>query len=221
VKYLQSGLQKIQAVPFSNCAQKTGDTITKYVHVLDYPIAEANSYEELSMIGSLNPINLNGNGSSTNSVTDKLNQYSYIWYTSPKTPAQIANANTLNDATITPERTETDVYLRVTNMGGRCPAIDSVTIKAEYNINIPNVFSPNGDGVHDRWDILNISTFYPNAEVEVYNKWGSRVFKSAPGYPNPWDGTRNGQQMPVATYYYVIDLKNGRKPFVSSVTILK
>jgi gliding motility-associated-like protein len=221
VKYLEPGFQKIQAIPYSNCAQKNGDTLTKIVRVLDYATAEANSYEDVSMFGSLNAINLNGNGSSSNSASDKLNQFSYKWYSSPATPAQIANPNSLNGATITPENPETDVYLLVTNLGGRCPALDSAKIKVDYLINIPNVFSPNGDGVHDRWDILNINSFYPNAEVEVYNKWGSRVFRSAPGYPEPWDGTRNGQQLPVATYYYIIDLKNGGKPFVNSVTILR
>jgi gliding motility-associated-like protein len=214
-------LQKIQAIPYSNCAQTNGDTITKFVHVLDYPTAEANIYNDLSGFGVLKAINLNGNGSSINTLSDKINQYSYNWYSSPKTPAQIVNSTSLNEATITPVTSETVVYLKVSNFGGRCPAIDSAKIKVDYLINIPNVFSPNGDGVHDRWDILNISSFYPNAEVDVYNKWGSRVFKSAPGYPEPWDGTRNGQQLPVATYYYVIDLKNGVKPFVNSVTILR
>jgi gliding motility-associated-like protein len=150
-----------------------------------------------------------------------VNRYTYKWYNDPSTPAQIGNASTLNGATLTPAGAETNVYLLVSNMGGRCPALDSAKIKVNYRIDIPNVFTPNGDGNHDRWDILNLNTFYPKAEVEVFNKWGSRIYKSPTGYPEPWDGTRNGEQLPVATYYYIVDLKDGGKPFVNSVTILR
>jgi gliding motility-associated-like protein len=46
------------------------------------------------------------------------------------------------------------------------------------------------------------------------------VFTSV-GYSRPWDGTSNGKALPVGTYYYVIDPKNGRKIITGSVTILR
>jgi gliding motility-associated-like protein len=61
---------------------------------------------------------------------------------------------------------------------------------------------------------------YPNCVVEIFNRYGQMVFRSN-GYNQPWDGTYKGQPLPVATYYYVIDLKNGDKPIGGSVTLLR
>ena len=64
-----------------------------------------------------------------------------------------------------------------------------------------------------------IETF-PNNKLEVYNRWGNIVY-SKKGYRNDWDGTSNGRavingsdQLPVGTYYYVIDLGEGSEPKV-------
>jgi gliding motility-associated-like protein len=67
---------------------------------------------------------------------------------------------------------------------------------------IPNVFSPNGDGTNDKWDIAGLRGV-TNCTVEIFNRWGQLVYNSH-GYNNPWDGTWKGKPVPVATYYYVI-----------------
>jgi hypothetical protein len=41
------------------------------------------------------------------------------------------------------------------------------------------------------------------------------------GYDNPWNGLYNGSPLPIGTYYYIINPKNGRKTITGSVTILK
>jgi gliding motility-associated-like protein len=85
---------------------------------------------------------------------------------------------------------------------------------------IPNVFSPNGDNIHDTWDIAFLND-YPNCKIEVFNRNGHLVFSSL-GYGNPWDGRINGVPLPVGTYYYIIDLyKNGYSRLSGSVTILR
>ena len=81
------------------------------------------------------------------------------------------------------------------------------------------MFTPNGDGVNDTWDIDNID-LYPEVEINVFNQWGNKVFEST-GYFEPWDGTYNGNPLPAATYYYTLDLKNGDAPYSGSITILK
>jgi gliding motility-associated-like protein len=86
-------------------------------------------------------------------------------------------------------------------------------------IDVPNAFSPNGDGVHDTWDITNLID-YPGCTVEVFNRYGQRVYYSA-GYGTPWNGNVGGKPLPMATYYYVIHLKNGFAPRTGSVTIVK
>jgi gliding motility-associated-like protein len=86
-------------------------------------------------------------------------------------------------------------------------------------LEIPNTFTPNGDGKNDRWVLKNI-VLYPNATVQVYNQWGLLLFEST-GYTTPWDGRHNNADLPAGTYYYVIDLKNGSNPATGPVTIIR
>ena len=85
---------------------------------------------------------------------------------------------------------------------------------------IHEAFSPNGDLVNDVWNIGN-SELYPEMEVTIYNRWGQSVWKSAKGYPVPWDGKSNGAGLPVDSYHYVIDLHKAMRLLVGSVTIVR
>jgi len=56
--------------------------------------------------------------------------------------------------------------------------------------------------------------------VEIYNRWGQEIFFSN-GYPEHWDGTFKGKELPVGVYYYVIDIKReGIEPYTGSISIL-
>ena len=83
---------------------------------------------------------------------------------------------------------------------------------------VPNAFSPNGDGINDRWDIDGLKGM-TGCTVSVFNRWGQEVFKSQ-GYQYPWDGKMKGQPVPMATYYYVITVP-GKKPYSGWVVVLK
>jgi len=85
---------------------------------------------------------------------------------------------------------------------------------------IHDAFSPNGDLINDFWNIGNTS-FYPEMKITIYNRWGQAVWKSGAGYPVPWDGKNNGEELPVDSYHYIIDLHNGTKPIVGTVTIVR
>ncbi|MDE3237303.1 MAG: gliding motility-associated C-terminal domain-containing protein, partial [Bacteroidota bacterium] len=69
------------------------------------------------------------------------------------------------------------------------------------------------------WKIRYLES-YPGATIDVYDRYGQQVFHSV-GYSTEWDGTLNGKPLPVATYYYIINPKNGRPTFSGSVTIIK
>src|SRR5262249_370985 len=92
------------------------------------------------------------------------------------------------------------VYKLVATGENDCTAEDEVSVKILRPVNVPNAFSPNGDGINDRWQLNNLSD-YPGATVEVFNRYGQRVFYSN-GYTSSWDGTVSGKPLPVATYYY-------------------
>lgn len=108
--------------------------------------------------------------------------------------------------------------LNLTGIGG-CMVTDTIFVKLLLAPIIPNAFSPNGDGINDRWRIQYLES-YPGATVDVYDRYGMVVFSSIE-YAVDWDGTRNGKALPIGTYYYVINPKNGRKIITGSVTIIK
>ncbi|MCX8080819.1 MAG: PKD domain-containing protein [Bacteroidia bacterium] len=87
---------------------------------------------------------------------------------------------------------------------------------------IPNIISPNGDGKNDYWRLDFINAYYPDAEIEIFNRWGESIFKSK-GYANAWDGSYRGDPLPVGVYFFTIDLKDPRFPEVikGTVTLVK
>lgn len=101
-----------------------------------------------------------------------------------------------------------------------CSASDQVLIQVLRNPEIPNAFTPNGDNINDLWNIKYISS-YPGATVNVYNRYGEKVFSSRAAQMKSWDGKYHGVDVPVGTYYYVIDPNNGRKPITGPLTILR
>ncbi len=111
--------------------------------------------------------------------------------------------------------------IAISEYGCESKIAHDIVIDSVYSVHIPNAFSPNGDNVHDLFEIGNIR-FFPAAVLEVYNQWGEHVFKSNYGYSIPWDGTKNGQSLPVSTYYYILHLNNEEKKQITGyITLLK
>ena len=87
---------------------------------------------------------------------------------------------------------------------------------------VPNAFTPNGDGINDKWLITN-GNCLRTATAQVFNRYGAKVFESN-DYRNTWDGTHKGRPLPDGTYYFVLtyELINGKKVFLKgNVTILR
>ncbi|QEC52663.1 PKD domain-containing protein [Anseongella ginsenosidimutans] len=96
----------------------------------------------------------------------------------------------------------TTVYtLTAWNEAG-CMNTDEVKVEVLRFLRIPGMFTPNNDGTNDRWIIGNIED-YPRCLVQIFNRFGERVFHSQ-GYPEPWNGDLGNKLLPPATYYYVI-----------------
>lgn len=66
-------------------------------------------------------------------------------------------------------------------------------------------FSPNGDGINDTWDIVNIDR-YPEAKIEIYDRFHKRlvVFTGEELSQSGWDGRYNGHELPSTDYWYYI-----------------
>jgi len=88
---------------------------------------------------------------------------------------------------------------------------DTVSLVASlcdgFNPVFPTVITPNLDGKNDVFVINNLEVIYPDCKVVIFNRWGSVIFESV-GYQDPWDGTFNGEQLPMGTYFYKIELND-------------
>ncbi len=111
-----------------------------------------------------------------------------------------------------------------------CGDIDSITmtvieIESNEDLVIPDVFTPNGDGYNDTWEITGIQAF-ESVSIYITTRWGDDVFTyDGTGYnysetQNQWDGTYNSKQLPSGTYVYILELNNNQS-FKGALTIIR
>ena len=73
---------------------------------------------------------------------------------------------------------------------------NSITLRFSHDLVLPNVITPNGDGLNDYFVIPKLD-LYPGNELRVFNRYGTQVY-AALGYKNDWDA----KQLPPGVYYY-------------------
>lgn len=122
---------------------------------------------------------------------------------------------------VNPNETTT-YFLTVDN--GVCSITDEVTVFVEEGLEIPNTFSPNGDGINDTWDILGIENF-PDCSIQIFTRWGQIVYQ-ATGYSKEkrWDGrSKSGKELASGAYYYVINLRDDayEQPIKGTVSLIR
>jgi mucin-2 len=113
-------------------------------------------------------------------------------------------------------------YATLTASGGcespaRLPVTVDLTLCGE--IAIPDGFSPNDDGINDEFVIVDLPERYPNFKLEIYNRYGTILYKGNINTPN-WDGksSAGGVKLgsgvaPVGVYFYILEFNDGtRKP---------
>lgn len=141
---------------------------------------------------------------------------SYLW-----SPSLGLSSTTILNPVATPATTTT-YSLRVTTAQG-CVASDDMTLTViPYCIKPMNAFTPNGDGINDKWLITDGSCL-SSAKVQVFNRYGSKVFESL-DYRNTWDGTYQGKPLPDGTYYFIITfqlINNRVETMKGNLTILR
>jgi gliding motility-associated-like protein len=132
----------------------------------------------------------------------------------------LSDSTVSNPSVIQPNEDITYVVTVIDTNG--CVNSDTVYVEVIPTLVIPDGISPNGDGKNDTWMLL-FKDDFPNMEVSVYNRWGELLFYDNTGYKTPWDGKYNGEELPVGTYYYVIDLHNEfyPDPYTGPLTIMR
>lgn len=96
--------------------------------------------------------------------------------------------------------------------------VDKDVTDQNCDLTIPNVFTPNADGINDYFEIENLE-HYPGARMVIYNRWGNKVFEHSDYYNNWWDG----DGAPDGTYFYVLQYtRMGKTRYAEgAVTIIR
>jgi gliding motility-associated-like protein len=130
--------------------------------------------------------------------TGMANPASINW--SPNT--NITGANTYTPRVNPPVTT---TYVLSVRSNNNCVSTDNVLVTVlPYCINVMNAFTPNGDGMNDRWLVVNNGGICTRQiSVAVYNRYGGLVYKNDQ-YNNDWTGLYKGKPVPDGTYYYVV-----------------
>jgi gliding motility-associated-like protein len=111
--------------------------------------------------------------------------------------------------------TQNDMYqVTITHSNG-CQKVEEFRIFVP--LNIPNIITPNGDGINDSFQVLgNLGTLV----FSVYNRWGVLVFEST-NYRNNWDAVSStGKRLPVGAYLYQLTFQKTNKTYKGWVQVV-
>lgn len=103
-------------------------------------------------------------------------------------------------------------------LGGPCSSFDTLTIVVTApcnSIEVPNVFTPNGDGSNDFLVFKNLERS-PNNHLVIYNRWGQNIFETD-SYQNNWNGDGHTE----GTYYFILDVNNSAATYKGFFTLYK
>ncbi|KPK79210.1 MAG: hypothetical protein AMS27_18200, partial [Bacteroides sp. SM23_62_1] len=143
---------------------------------------------------------------------------SYLW--TPSTG--LSDINT-QGTYITPQTVAEEYIVYGTNIYG-CISTDTLNVYMAREIDIIYTgFTPNEDGYNDTWHIPYAADYGDRFEVEIFNRWGERVFHSRGyGADQEWDGKFKGKDLPIGTYYYIIKIHDtSYEPITGAVTIIR
>jgi len=194
-----------------------GDTtVISVLADTDYPVEVFTISSGIGLTYSWDPaIFFEPSNSSTPTMIFATGVYESILQNGPTIPNPITNKD--------------EKYIPITGMvQSEYGCREDIELKARIlnKIATSNVFTPNDDGVNDRW-VLPYADLFENLEIKVFNRWGAIVW-SAKGSEaaRGWDGkNKNGKDLPVGTYYYVINFNvegtSKWKPVSGSITIVR
>ncbi len=150
----------------------------------------------------------------TNVVLNGIGDGQFKWspaayLSSPNAPITIARV--MEKTTYTATVTSSLGCVNTTNV--------TVDINEDVNVSPAIVFTPNGDGINDKFIIKNIDS-YPQNKLQIFDQSGKTVYERI-NYNNDWDGTITGEsKFTNKTYYYVLTV-NGNITKKGAITILR
>lgn len=186
------------------------------ITVFNFVYADAGS-DTTIMFNTFDPFTIGGNPSAYGGN----GEYVYVWEMS----APLDDNFIANPQATFPDTGSYTFALLVTDGNGCQSEVAEVTVTVSLSdvLNVPSLFTPNNDGNNDFLVIPGIEG-HPNSRLEIINRHGASVFETT-GYRNDWDGMPNkgtfigSGPLSADTYYYVLDLNNGRDPQTGFIVI--
>ncbi len=122
--------------------------------------------------------------------------------------------------------TETGTYRLTVSSEYECSTTEEMIVNKDCYVDIPNSFTPNGDGVNDYFFPRQLLTHgVKGFSMQVFNRWGQKVFETEQTDGRGWDGRFNDKDQPAGVYIYVIKgvvLKNGQtEQYTGDLTLLR
>jgi gliding motility-associated-like protein len=189
----------------------TGCTVTDQVDVIKDPVPIASF--TANVYSGEDPLTVNFNNTSTGANT-------YQWIFDGN------NQSTDKNPVFVYKIPNTFTVLLICSDSTKCPdtARAEIRVFERFTVEIPNVFTPNGDGINDVFTIN--STGIQELSCEIYDRWGLKIYnwdKKNDG----WDGrTLSGSKATEGTYFFILKIKpqgDGKAPFIKSgsLTLLR
>lgn len=105
-----------------------------------------------------------------------------------------------------------------------CSATESIVVNKDCYIDIPNAFSPNGDGINDFFFPRQLlSNSLTSFKMQIFNRWGQVIFETTKTDGRGWDGNFNGSHQPEGVYIYKVSATvNGEKEdYQGNITLIR
>jgi len=127
----------------------------------------------------------------------------------------------------------TNATLKITNAGvynveisvDGCKNMDSIQITLENCdaiIEMPNVITPNGDGINDVFEPIKFENI-ASANMYIYNRWGNLLFQTN-NLPVEWDGKTKNAESTEGTYFWIIEytsINDEKNNMTGNLTLIK
>lgn len=168
------------------CGKK--DTLQTVIEVLPVPLVKASSSNNITCSQPFSRLTALGNARS------------YEW-----SPALYLDNPKIYNPVATPS-SNTNFVVTATDVNG-CSSRDSVSVKVDFTgkilFELPNAFTPNGDGINDCFGISNWGRM-EKYDLKVFNRFGQLVFQSSDP-AKCWDGTFKGKKQDADVFVYIVN----------------
>ncbi len=154
-----------------------------------------------------NAIQLNANGADY-----------YEWFPAD---GSLSN-NNINDPLGRPLDSTVYMVVGISIYGCRDTGYITITIDNEMTPFIPSAFTPNNDGLNDKFKVVNLR-YDKLVEMRVFDRWGMEMYHTADGMEG-WDGTYKGVPQDMGTYTYVVIISHvdgTNKSITGTVTLIR